>query len=92
MRGVGPSPEVVKKIKELLQIRSDELRVLPPTFGEGLVGFPRFHAISAVLNIWAGWPLRRWRIAILPVNLMMLAATPVFGGHYLVDVLAGAPY
>jgi len=75
-------------IRELLRIRSGELRVLPPGFGEGLVGFPSFHAISALLNIWVIWPLRRWRSIVLPVNMIMIAATPVAGGHYLADIVA----
>lgn len=77
-------------VRELLRIRSGELRVLPPDFSEGLVGFPSFHAISALLNIWVIWPLRYWRWAVLPINTIMIAATPVFGGHYLADLVAGS--
>jgi membrane-associated phospholipid phosphatase len=44
----------------------------------------------ALLNIWG---FRRtgvigWAAAVL--NILMVCATPWFGGHYLVDVLAGA--
>jgi hypothetical protein len=55
----------------------------------GVVGFPSFHACSAVVNAWS---LLRIRVARWPaclVNGLMIVATPYFGGHYLVDVLAG---
>jgi membrane-associated phospholipid phosphatase len=39
--------------------------------------------------MWACWPLRWVRLAVIPWNIAMLVATPLGGGHYLVDVLAG---
>ncbi len=36
------------------------------------------------------WDIRWLRTPFLALNLMMLAATPLFGGHYLVDMIAGA--
>ncbi|GGH25565.1 hypothetical protein GCM10007036_32780 [Alsobacter metallidurans] len=55
----------------------------------GILTFPSFHAVLAVLFAWSGWriPGLRWGFAAL--NGGMLAATPLHGGHYLVDVLAG---
>jgi hypothetical protein len=78
----------------------DQLRDLPPTRDGtlrhlellnlgGIVTFPSFHAASAVLYAWALWPLRWARPLVLFVNGMMLAATPLNGGHYFVDVIAG---
>ncbi|MHC2409474.1 hypothetical protein ACVJGC_002065 [Bradyrhizobium diazoefficiens] len=58
----------------------------------GLVGvltFPSFHAASAILYMWSFWPLRWLRLAIVPWNVLMIVATPLGGGHYLVDILAG---
>jgi hypothetical protein len=78
----------------------DQLRDLPPTRDGslrhlellglgGIVTFPSFHAASAVLYAWALWPLRWLRPLILLINGAMLAATPLNGGHYFADVLAG---
>ena len=56
----------------------------------GVVSFPSFHAAMALINIWG---FRRTGIigwAAAALNVMMLCATPWFGGHYLVDVFAGA--
>jgi hypothetical protein len=56
----------------------------------GVVSFPSFHTSMALAYAWG---FRRtgtigWAAAVL--NLVMLAAIPWFGGHYLTDMLAGA--
>lgn len=56
----------------------------------GLVCAPSFHAASAVVFIAAAWPIPRLRWVLVPINLAMLAATPVEGTHYLSDIIAGA--
>jgi hypothetical protein len=57
---------------------------------EGIIVFPSFHMALAVLFAWGFWgmPVVRW-IA-LALNLAMAAATPLSGGHYFVDLVAGA--
>jgi len=56
----------------------------------GVISFPSFHTSMALAYIWAfrktgviGW-------AVTGLNLVMLCAVPWFGGHYLVDMIAGA--
>lgn len=56
----------------------------------GVISFPSFHTSMALAYIWAfrkagaiGW-------AVTGLNLVMLCSVPWFGGHYLVDMLAGA--
>lgn len=55
----------------------------------GIISFPSYHACTAVLLTYFSRPIRPLFLALLPANALMLMATPVFGGHYLVDVLAG---
>jgi hypothetical protein len=55
----------------------------------GILTFPSFHAASAALYIWAFSPLRWLRLLLVPCNILMIAASPVGGGHYFVDVFAG---
>jgi membrane-associated phospholipid phosphatase len=55
----------------------------------GVVSFPSFHTTMALLYIYG---FRRagaigWMMAAL--NVAMMPAIPFFGGHYLVDMLAG---
>ena len=56
---------------------------------QGIVTFPSFHAAVGVLLIYACLPLRWLRLVFIVLNLGMIAATPIDGGHYLVDVVAG---
>jgi membrane-associated phospholipid phosphatase len=55
----------------------------------GLIAFPSFHTSAAILMIWAAWPLAWLRLPVLAVNGAMLAATPVEGAHYLIDMIGG---
>ncbi|MDE3061021.1 MAG: phosphatase PAP2 family protein [Pseudomonadota bacterium] len=72
----------------LLALRQHELSKI--TFPmQGIVTFPSFHASLAVLLLYAAIPLRRFRLITHPLNLAMLFSTPVDGGHYLIDVVAG---
>jgi membrane-associated phospholipid phosphatase len=75
---------------------SDLYRLREGTFGMldlrhvlGIVTFPSFHAASCLLFAWAFWPVWWMRPVALVANGLMLASTPIDGGHYFVDVLAG---
>lgn len=70
-------------------LRAGTLDHVDPARLAGLLTFPSFHATSAILFIWAAWPIRRLRGPMLAMNLAMLAATPIEGGHYLIDVFGG---
>lgn len=74
-------------LSDLMQIRSGLGRhVLRPS---GIIAFPSFHCASAILNIWAVWQVRALRLPFLALNLVMIAATPLIGGHYLSDLIGG---
>jgi membrane-associated phospholipid phosphatase len=55
----------------------------------GLVTFPSFHTAMGIVGIYCC----RGRLPVLAVSLAvngtMIAATPVFGGHYIVDLMGG---
>ena len=76
-------------LRDVPLLRDGSLRELDLFKLGGVVTFPSFHAAAAVLYAWALWPVRwvRWP-ALLP-NAAMLVATPIGGGHFLADVLAG---
>ena len=56
---------------------------------KGLIGFPSFHATLALLLLWYGRELPYLRWPLLALNLTVLAATPIQGGHHVVDVAGG---
>ena len=70
-------------------LRDGSLRTLDLFHINGVLTFPSFHAASAALYIWGLWPMRWLRPLNLLVNGAMIAATPIGGGHFLVDVLGG---
>lgn len=77
------------QLRDLPATRAGTLRHLELLGLGGIVTFPSFHAASVVLYVWALWPVRWFRPVVLLVNGLMLAATPVNGGHYFVDLIAG---
>ncbi|HEY9214581.1 MAG TPA: phosphatase PAP2 family protein [Ancylobacter sp.] len=70
-------------------VRAGVLQELHLTQLVGVCTFPSFHAAAAILYMWSFWPLRWLRPIAIPWNVAMIAATPLGGGHYLVDMLAG---
>jgi hypothetical protein len=69
--------------------RTGLLRVINLDHIEGLVMFPSFHAQTSIALILAAWSIPLLRYPILMLNLLVLLSTPIDGGHYLVDILAG---
>ena len=57
---------------------------------EGLVTFPSFHTAGALMFIWAlrTVPFVRWPAVAL--NIALIAATPIDGAHYFIDLIGGA--
>ena len=70
-------------------LRDGTLRTLDLFQLAGVVTFPSFHAAAAVLYAWALWPLRWLRPFNVLCNGALLVATPIGGGHFLADVIAG---
>jgi membrane-associated phospholipid phosphatase len=77
------------QMRDLGPVREGLLRDLDLLNLAGIVTFPSFHACSAILYAWALWPVWWARPFALLANGAMLASTPVDGGHYFIDVLAG---
>jgi hypothetical protein len=70
-------------------VRDGALRVLNINRFGGIITFPSFHAAIAILALWGFWGVWWMRPLSLIVNVGMLMATPLLGGHYFVDVIAG---
>jgi membrane-associated phospholipid phosphatase len=77
------------QLRDIVALRDGSLRHLEMFKLTGIVSFPSFHAASAVLYLWALWPVRYLGGAAAALNLLMIAATPVIGAHYMIDVFGG---
>jgi hypothetical protein len=72
------------------RLRSGQLHDLDLRQLQGIISFPSFHTTLGLLFTYV--VRKRWRI-LLPVavlNAVMLVSVPTEGGHFLVDVIAGA--
>lgn len=77
------------QLRDILALRDGTLRELGLFKLAGIVSFPSFHAASAVLYMWALWPVRAVGGIAATINILMIAATPVIGAHYLIDLVGG---
>ncbi|MGN6514815.1 MAG: phosphatase PAP2 family protein [Rhizomicrobium sp.] len=56
---------------------------------KGLIGFPSFHTVMALLTAWYARNLPGLRWIALGLNILVIVAAPIHGGHHLIDLLGG---
>jgi hypothetical protein len=76
-------------MQDLLALRSGEPVHLILADMKGLSTFPSFHTCLALLLIWCGRGNWFCGVPATALGVCILLATPVYGGHYVVDMLAG---
>jgi hypothetical protein len=74
----------------MMALKSGQVREFSLSNAEGLIGFPSYHTVMALLTAYAMrgvryafWPLVAW-------NALVIAAVPVDGSHNVCDVVGGA--
>lgn len=84
------APAALHWYMAFVALRAGTLEALDPSVIEGLITFPSFHTAMGLLLTVA---LRDYRL-VWPLaaclNILMILSVPTHGGHYGVDVLAGA--
>jgi hypothetical protein len=83
------SANYAAQLRDIFALRDGSLRQLDVLKLAGIVSFPSFHTASAVLYVWALWPIRALRPASIALNTWMVAATPLIGAHYIIDLVGG---
>ncbi|MEO7053364.1 MAG: phosphatase PAP2 family protein [Rhizomicrobium sp.] len=63
---------------------------ITPRDMRGLIAFPSYHAVLALLLIWYARRVVWLRWPALILNLVVLVSAPVQGGHHLIDIFGGA--
>lgn len=94
-------PDVARKLMIALSCEFGKAQVAMLRDGPGyitldalhgsLIGFPSYHGVLALTVIWYARAVPRLFWPLLIANILVLAATPVQGGHHLVDVVASFP-
>lgn len=85
--GTG-TPAQLASLSHFEMLREGAMQAFPVSQPQGLISMPSMHAAAAVLFVHA---MRgtRWLAPFAVLDALMLASTPMSGGHYLVDVIAG---
>jgi membrane-associated phospholipid phosphatase len=83
-------PGTSSSVSTFFPLRDGTLRVFDLADEQGLISMPSMHTAMAVLFAYAirGIPVLGY--AAMTLNAVMIASTPTQGGHYLIDVVAGA--
>ncbi|OWK29025.1 phosphatase PAP2 family protein [Sphingomonas mucosissima] len=83
-------PSVAWQDRDLvLALRNGTVREIDMSHMTGIVSFPSYHAALPVILFWGLYPVSRLRVPAAIWAGLTIVATPLFGGHYAVDVLAG---
>lgn len=77
-------------LADLNTLRDQSAQVIDVGRQTGTVTFPSYHTAVALILVWVTRGIAPLFWPALILNLAMLAAIPSEGGHYLVDMLAGA--
>ncbi len=70
-------------------LRDGTLRLIDLANLKGLIAFPSYHGALSVLVVLGFTAFGRWIIPVGFLNAAVLMATPVDGGHHMIDVIGG---
>jgi membrane-associated phospholipid phosphatase len=76
-------------VETLLALKNGEIRNIVLADMKGLIAFPSFHTVMAVLTVYAAAAVPRALGPALAWNAVVLLSVPVDGGHHVVDIVAG---
>jgi membrane-associated phospholipid phosphatase len=78
-------------LEHFMALREQEPLLIYFNQMQGIITFPSYHAGLATVTLWGFWVSSYWWVRWPGVCLAIgtLIATPIDGGHYLVDILAG---
>jgi membrane-associated phospholipid phosphatase len=76
-------------VQPLLELRSLTAQVWDIQKLQGLTSVPSYHTALGVFCVYSCWRIRYAREAMIVYATGMILSTPVLGGHYFIDVVAG---
>ena len=80
----------VMHLEPLRALRSGALHIFDLDHAEGLITLPSFHAIFAILLAWCTRARRNIFVPLAIWNFLVCVSAVAVGGHFLIDVIAGA--
>jgi hypothetical protein len=76
--------------RELVAMLRNGPGFITPTELRGIVGFPSYHTLQAIVLLWYAWREPWLRGLAVALNFAVLLAIPIQGGHHLMDMFGGA--
>ena len=89
--GFAPTIDMTRTIAQIKGFHEGSTTVVRFDDLDGLVSFPSFHVVGALLVTWAFRHRRRILIPLIVLNAGLVISTVITGEHYVVDVLAAVP-
>ncbi|HZP10266.1 phosphatase PAP2 family protein [Methyloceanibacter sp.] len=91
---IGSSPPVplmadAAYARDLLELAANGPGRISPLEVKGLVAFPSFHTVLALLIAWYAWPLKWLRWPAIGLNALVILSIPIQGGHHIIDIAGG---
>jgi membrane-associated phospholipid phosphatase len=87
LKGTGAG---VWYLEHFYALRDATLRYIDLQKTEGVVQFPSYHTAIAVLSGWSLWRVRWLALPSAGYCAVVILTTSPIGGHYLIDLIAGA--
>lgn len=75
--------------EKLLGLAANGAPRLSPTDALGLIAFPSFHLVLACFSVYAARNLPLLFAIFVGINILVIPATLIHGGHHLIDLPAG---
>jgi len=76
-------------VQAFMALREGTIKVIGQSKIQGVVQFPSFHLALAIIYTYAARGIRFLFPLFVVLNILVIGATPVAGGHHLADLLAG---
>lgn len=76
----------------LVDLATHGAAFIDPRNAKGLIAFPSFHTVIAFVCVFYSRRVKWLFAVLLPLNMTMLPAIVIHGGHHLVDLVGGAVF
>lgn len=77
--------------RELVALLHNGPGYITPNDLRGLIAFPSYHGVLALITAFYAWHVRWLRWPALAINLAVLISSPIQGGHHAIDLVASIP-
>lgn len=85
------SLDVAEHAAFLMRSADEGIPVLQSHNLDGMIAFPSFHIVMAVLATWFAWKTKLFPVLCV-LNLAMIPATLLHGAHHIVDLFGGISF